>query len=60
MVHLVLKTYYMYHKGPKFLDRQVSANTLNPDQTNQGLHCLSISLQLLDILLYNKTTLIKF
>ena len=32
----------MYRNDPKFLDRQVSANSVHPDQTvpPQGLHCL--------------------
>ena len=30
----------MYLNDPKFLDRQVWANRLDPDQSDQGLHCL--------------------
>ena len=32
--------YHSYRNDPKFSDRQVLANSANPDQTDQGLHCL--------------------
>ena len=56
----------MYHKDPKFLDRQVWANSADPDQTapkeqsDLGLHCLPFCLNLLDKLLYGKIMLFKF
>ena len=55
-----------YHNFPKFSDRQVWANSADPDQTaplqtqirllleeqsDQGLHCLQFPLHLLDALL---------
>ena len=38
---------------PKFSDRQVWANSADPDQTvsDQGLHCLQFRLHLLDAIL---------
>ena len=35
-----------YRTDPKFMDRQVWANNVDPDQSDQGLRCFS--LQLLD------------
>ena len=55
-----------YHNDPKFLDRQVYANSVDPDQTAargavwSGLHCLPLHLHLLDALIYHKTNLYKF
>ena len=49
-----------YHIFPKFSDRQVWANSADPDQTAQGLHCLQFSLLLLDTLRYGKSTVFKF
>ena len=51
-----------YHNDPTFLDRWVSANSADPDQTasDQGLHCLQFHLHLLDALLYGKAILFKF
>ena len=40
-----------------FLDRQVWANSVDPDQ---GLQCLPLRLHLLDAFLYGKATLLKF
>ena len=42
-----------YRNVPKFSDRQVWANSADPDQTapGQGLHCLQFPLHLLDALL---------
>ena len=40
-----------YRNVPKFSDRQVWANSADPDQTAQGLHCLQFPLHLLDALL---------
>ena len=51
------------HNDPKYLDRQVWANSVDLYQTEQSdhsLHCLPLHLHLLDILLYDKTTLFKF
>ena len=48
---------------PKFLDRQVRTNSVDPDQTgpsDQDTHCLQFPLHLLDIVLYGKATLFKF
>ena len=55
-MHIGICNYY------KFLDRQIWANSADPDQTasDQGLHCLQFRLHLLDALLYAKTTLFKF
>ena len=49
-----------YHNDRKFSYRQVWANSVEPDETDQGLHCLPLCLHLLDAYLYGKTTLIKF
>ena len=58
-----------YHNDPKFSDRQVWANSVDPDQTNpkglgvwsdQGLSCLPFRLYLLAVLVYVKITLFKF
>ena len=48
--HLWIK----YHNDPKFSDRQVCANTVDPDQKNwsdKGLHCLLFHLYRLKALL---------
>ena len=38
---------WVYHNDPKFSDRQVWANSADPDQTaHQGLHCLQFRLHL--------------
>ena len=52
----------MYHDDPKFSDRQVWANSADPDQTapDQGLRCLQFPLHLLDTLFDGKATLFKF
>ena len=48
--HILAVCSYLYRNGPKFLDRQVWANSVDPDQTapNQqsdwGLHCLPFHL----------------
>ena len=50
---------------PKFLDRQVYANSADPDQTapkeqsDQCVHCLQFHLHLLDALLYGKAIFVK-
>ena len=43
----------MYRNVPKFSDRQVWANSADPDQTapDQGLHCLQFHLHFLEALL---------
>ena len=46
----------IYRNVPKFSDRQVCANSADPDQTaeeqsDQGLHCLQFQPHLLDALL---------
>ena len=40
-----------YGNVPKFSDRHVWANSADPEQTDQGLHCLQFPLHLLDALL---------
>ena len=51
----------LYRNDPKFSDRQVWANTADPDQTpDQRLHCLSFCSELLDTLFYGTTTLFEF
>ena len=49
-----------YRNDPKFLDRQVWVNSADPDQTDQGLHCLQFPLHLLNALLFSKAILFKF
>ena len=49
-----------YRKDPRFLDRQVWVNSVDPDQTalveqsDQVLHCLPFYLHSLDKILYGK------
>ena len=56
----------MYRKDPRFLDRQVLANSadqirlLLEEQSDQGLYCLPFRLNILDALLYGKAKLFKF
>ena len=48
---------------PVLSDRQVWANSVDPDQSKQSdqvLHCLPFRLHILDSLLYDKATLLKF
>ena len=45
---------------PKFSERQVWANSADPDHSNQALHCLQFPLHRLDALLYCKAILLKF
>ena len=49
-----------YHNDTKFWDIQLLANSVDPYQSAQGLHCLPFCLHLLDILLYGKTTSFQF
>ena len=49
-----------YRNDHNFSDRQAWANSADPDQTAQGLHCLQFHLHLLEALLYGKTWLFKF
>ena len=51
-----------YCNDPMFSDRQVWANSVDPDQeqSDQGLHCLPSHLHLLDALLHGKSILVKF
>ena len=37
----------VYRNDPGFLDRQVLANSADPDQSDQGLHCFQFHLNLL-------------
>ena len=62
--HIPIKK-VMYRNYPKFLDRQIWANSVDPDQTaeqqsDQGLHCLPFHLHLFDALLCGKDTLFNF
>ena len=45
-----------YRNDPKFLDLYAWANSADPDQTAQGLHCLQFRLHRLDSLLYGRAT----
>ena len=45
-----------YCNDPKFLDRQVCANSTDPDQTAQFLHCLLFNLHHLEILHNGRTS----
>ena len=53
-----------YRNDPKFSDRQVWANSADPDQTaeqsDQGLHCLLFRLRLSDTFLNCKATSFEF
>ena len=48
-----------YRNGSKFLDSYACANSLNEEQSDQGLHCLSFPLHLLDSFLYGRVTLFE-
>ena len=41
-----------YRNDPKFSDRYTWAKSADPDQSDQGLHCLPFRLHRLDSLLY--------
>ena len=68
VVHVLIKYFTpTCHNDPKFLDRQVMANSIEPHQTvtapeesDQCLRSLPFHLQLLDALFYGKATLFKF
>ena len=52
-----------YCNDPKFLDRQVWANSVDPEarlQPDQGLHCLPFCLHLLDPLISRKAIPFQF
>ena len=57
---------YWYHNDPKFLDRLVWANSVDPirllleEQSDQGLHCLPFQLHLLGALLFGKPSCSNF
>ena len=54
-VQKLILTVQYYRNDPKFSDRQVWANSADPEeQSDQGLHCLPCHLRLLDALLYGK------
>ena len=60
MSSLIPKNQKVYHNDPKFSDRQILANSADPDQTALTV-CHSICIfSLLDTLLYGKVTLFKF
>ena len=53
IAHISRMTNLHYRNDPKFLDRQVWANIVDPDQlleelSDQGLRCLPLRLHLLD------------
>ena len=55
------RTNSYYRNDPKFSDRQVWANSADPDQTaDQRLDCLPFRLHLLNTLLYGKAAMCKF
>ena len=54
MTAVMADIFLQYHDDPKFLDRQVSENSVDPDQSDQGLHCLPFFPHLLDTLLCSK------
>ena len=37
-------SFVSYHNDLKYRDRQFWANSVDPDQTTQGLHCHSVSI----------------
>ena len=53
---------YPYRNDPKFSDKLVRENSVDPDQTalDQGLQYLQYCLHLLDALLYGKTSFFEF
>ena len=57
-----MRIFVVFHIDPKFLDRHVSANSVDPDETapDLGLHSLPFGWHLLDAVPYGKTTLFKF
>ena len=54
MTAVMADIFLQYHDDPKFLDRQVLENSVDPDQSDQGLHCLPFFPHLLDTLLCSK------
>ena len=52
--HLVSHRYMHYRNVPKLSDRQVWANSLDPDQNDRGLFCLPFRLHRLVALLFGK------
>ena len=49
-----------YRNDPKFSDRYAWANSADPDQSDQGLHCLPFRLHRLDSVLCGRATQFKF
>ena len=49
-------TFVQYRFGSKCSDKQVWSNSVDPGQTDQGLHCLPFRAHLLDVLLYGRAT----
>ena len=49
-----------YRNDPKFSDRYAWTNSADPEQSDQGLHCLPFRLHRLDSELYGKATYFKF
>ena len=52
----IMNIHLQYRSVPKFSDRQLWANSADPDQTAQGLHCSPFHLHRLDSLLYGRAT----
>ena len=52
----VEKFFFFLINDPKFSDRYAWANSADPDQSDQGLHCLPFCLHCLDSLLCGKAT----
>ena len=50
----------VYSNDPTFSDRYAWANSADPEQSDQGLHCLTFRLHRLDSLLYGRATQFKF
>ena len=61
---IFIKLLFRFCNGTKFSDKQVWANSVDPDQileeqSDQGLHCLPFPVHLLDLLLYGRATSFK-
>ena len=50
----------VYRNDPKFLDTYAWANSADPEQSDQGLHCLPFRLHCLASLLYGRATSSNF
>ena len=52
--------YHNYCNVPKFSDSKGWANSVDPEQSDLGLHCLLFRLYILDSLFNGRATLLKF